>query len=356
MKNIPYKKILTIIIITIISLVVSLLCHNYINDRNDLNKDPVIVTQDFENYSLEYVSNGDGTCYVKKIINEYNPEILYDLIIPEFAPNGDKVIEIRASLYKTLAPIIITDEDFRRITDVLQSKIDAGETGDFPLYSVKAYYKEAVYPEDLSQDEFKEIENKYPFANCMVDFYICAATNQEEYLDISRILYKYADYDADQLKEDYNHLLEITIKNIEDPIQKKEILLWLKNTLHIYSYGFGIGIKSIQLPQSIKSLPIEIYKSCPNITEIVLPDSINGSTAIDTIESGAFQSLEKLNSITIPSTVQAIESYAFSGCSSLTSIIFNGTKSQWKAIEKGSNWDENTDNYIIYCSDGDIIK
>ena len=54
--------------------------------------------------------------------------------------------------------------------------------------------------------------------------------------------------------------------------------------------------------------------------------------------------------------VTKLGDYAFEDCSSLKSINYNGTKAQWNAISKGSNWNYSTGNYIIYCTDGNISK
>ncbi|MBE6667240.1 MAG: hypothetical protein E7607_02895 [Ruminococcaceae bacterium] len=52
----------------------------------------------------------------------------------------------------------------------------------------------------------------------------------------------------------------------------------------------------------------------------------------------------------------SIGSSAFSGCSGLTSINYNGTKEQWKAITKYSNWNYRTGNYTVTCTDGVLTK
>lgn len=41
--------------------------------------------------------------------------------------------------------------------------------------------------------------------------------------------------------------------------------------------------------------------------------------------------------VTIPNDITSIGNCAFSGCSSLTSITFNGTKAQWQAIHYFAN-------------------
>ena len=60
--------------------------------------------------------------------------------------------------------------------------------------------------------------------------------------------------------------------------------------------------------------------------------------------------------MTIPNSVTSIGEQAFSVCTGLTSIMFEGTIAQWSAITKSSSWKNNTGNYTIHCTDGDIAK
>lgn len=55
-------------------------------------------------------------------------------------------------------------------------------------------------------------------------------------------------------------------------------------------------------------------------------------------------------------SVILISSNAFSGCSSLISIIYNGTIEQWKAIIKRDYWNSNTGDYTITFSDGTTLN
>jgi hypothetical protein len=60
--------------------------------------------------------------------------------------------------------------------------------------------------------------------------------------------------------------------------------------------------------------------------------------------------------ITIPATTYEIDSLAFSGCSSLTSIHYTGSKEQWQSILFGTDWDLDTADYTVYCTDGTLVK
>ncbi len=87
-----------------------------------------------------------------------------------------------------------------------------------------------------------------------------------------------------------------------------------------------------------------------NGTSITIRDSVTS------IGEYAFAYCRSLTSITIPDSVTSIGWYAFRSCSSLTNITFEGTKAQWNAISKGTDWNYNTGNYTIHCTDGDISK
>lgn len=86
------------------------------------------------------------------------------------------------------------------------------------------------------------------------------------------------------------------------------------------------------------------------LTSITIPDSVTN------IGISAFQNCSSLTSVTVGNGVKSIGDKAFSGCNSLTNVTFNGTISQWNQLEKGFNWNENTAEYTIHCTDGDIAK
>ena len=85
-------------------------------------------------------------------------------------------------------------------------------------------------------------------------------------------------------------------------------------------------------------------------TDVIIP---NGVTSIGQC---AFGGSMLLANVTIPSSVTSIGIAAFDYCTELKNITFEGTKAQWNAIEKGEDWDADTGNYTVHCTDGDIAK
>ena len=76
---------------------------------------------------------------------------------------------------------------------------------------------------------------------------------------------------------------------------------------------------------------------------------------IDTY-SATFRNCTSLVSVTIPNTIELINTYVFENCTSLTIINYEGTIEEWNSIEKSGFWNNNTGSYIVYCTDGQIAK
>lgn len=93
--------------------------------------------------------------------------------------------------------------------------------------------------------------------------------------------------------------------------------------------------------------------SCNNtsVKSITIDSEVQGMDVLE-ITAKAFYNCNKLEEVTIPNTIQKIGSEAFANCSSLRTIYFEGTMSEWYMIEKGEDWNENTGYYSIKCIDG----
>ena len=61
---------------------------------------------------------------------------------------------------------------------------------------------------------------------------------------------------------------------------------------------------------------------------------------------------ERDTSVTIPDSVTSIGSDAFSGCTSLEAVRFEGTVEQWNEVVKGNSWNYDCPFTEVVCSDG----
>ncbi|MBQ9276412.1 MAG: leucine-rich repeat protein [Clostridia bacterium] len=118
----------------------------------------------------------------------------------------------------------------------------------------------------------------------------------------------------------------------------------------MFAFAGCVRLTSITIPDGVTSIGDGAFAGCTGLTSVIIPDSVT------CIENGIFDYCIGLTSIAIPSGVTSIGSAAFRGCSGLTSITFAGTMEQWQAITKEETWNDNTGDYTIHCTDGDIEK
>ena len=90
------------------------------------------------------------------------------------------------------------------------------------------------------------------------------------------------------------------------------------------------------------------FNGCSSLTSIILPNSVNH------IGENTFKWCYALQTVTLSNNLDEIWDGAFENCINLASINYSGTISQWKGILKWSEWDRNTGDYIVYCSNGII--
>lgn len=118
-----------------------------------------------------------------------------------------------------------------------------------------------------------------------------------------------------------------------------------------YAFYNCTALESITLPNGITVINNHTFQNCSSLKQIVLPH------AITRIGQYAFSGCNNLESITISIFLLYINYNAFKDCSSLKSINYQGDKFMWNlTITKGSDWDKNTGNYTIHCTDGNITK
>lgn len=83
-----------------------------------------------------------------------------------------------------------------------------------------------------------------------------------------------------------------------------------------YAFQYCIGLKTIDIPNSISSIGKYAFENCEGLETI----NISPSSPIKRIEDNTFNLCTSLTSITIPDSVTYIGSYALSSCEKLTEI------------------------------------
>lgn len=89
------------------------------------------------------------------------------------------------------------------------------------------------------------------------------------------------------------------------------------------------------------------------VIDVMIPEGI------EVIGKSAYRNCRNLQSLTLPKTLSEISDEAFKGCDKLSSIFYNGSKSDWEHIKLGvqtfgsSGWIHQ--NKTVYCNDGEVI-
>lgn len=118
---------------------------------------------------------------------------------------------------------------------------------------------------------------------------------------------------------------------------------WLKNEINeiidgepVYLGKFCVAYKSdsvhnVTIKVGTRHIADGVFELC-DIGDVTMPDGLIS------IGKDAFSN-SSLGYVYIPSSVTSIGEQAFASCQSVN-IVYDGTKEQWNAIEKGKNWDK----------------
>lgn len=110
------------------------------------------------------------------------------------------------------------------------------------------------------------------------------------------------------------------------------------------------GCKTSTIPSGVISIGDGAFMGCKELTETVLP------SGVEKVGENAFFECYGLKKVTLPASVKEFSYYAFGSCKELADIEYNGTVSQWNAVKKAVNWANQTGEYTVRCTDGNINK
>ncbi len=135
----------------------------------------------------------------------------------------------------------------------------------------------------------------------------------------------------------------------------------------------GAGITSASIPAGVTKIEVGTFYECVHLTTVEIPAGVTeiGAGAfgwctaltqieipagVTTIEEQTFAKCVKLTSVSIPKSVTQIGSGAFADCVLLESVNYAGTQAEWEAVVKTSGWNTGAGDYTVHCTDGDITK
>ena len=89
-----------------------------------------------------------------------------------------------------------------------------------------------------------------------------------------------------------------------------------------------------------------------NDRDLTIPAEFLGDPVVEIYDS-AFMNDTDLTSVTIPTSVTSIGDDAFSGCTALTTIYYEGTRAEWDAVDREYDWIDDESAVRIVCDDDD---
>ena len=263
---------------------------------------------------LDYVSNGDGTCYVS---GDHGGWQNTDIVIPSVSPDGDIVTAIGSEAFRgrTITSVVIPDT----VTSIGSSAF----RNCWDLTSINIPDSVVNIGTHAFSDSKKVVRRKkglYYVGDWVVD---CDP-------DLTEVVWREGTKGIVGCAfEDCEKLTSVEIPD---------------GVIFIGSYAFDgcISMTSIEIPDSVVYLGGHAFGGCRSLTSIVIPDSVTA------IESFTFATCTSLTSIVIPDSVVSIGGYVFMGCMELTDIYYTGYRSQWARISKGTFWEPDSDAYTIH--------
>ncbi|MBO4863802.1 MAG: leucine-rich repeat protein [Eubacterium sp.] len=193
----------------------------------------------------------------------------------------------------------------------------------YNIYNV-AFLYDNIIKELKVADGVKEIKD-YAFCGCS------SLSKIELPDDMSTISYNSfldtAYYNDDQ--NWYDGALYIGKYLIIANISDKDCIVKEGTTYIVMNAFFNNDVlETISIPASVKSIGREAFAYCDNLSKVIIDDD----SSLSILGKDMFAYCDKLTEIYIPASVTEIDSTAFYGCNSLTTIHYGGSPNDWAAI------------------------
>lgn len=115
-------------------------------------------------------------------------------------------------------------------------------------------------------------------------------------------------------------------------------------------YMKNMSLKSAEIRPGVVNIGSLAFFGCTKFSNFEIPDSVTN------VGKRAFAACYGLSDITFSNSIAQIGDSSFWDCKNLKTILFKGTKAEFKTIKIGENWDRNSGDFTIQCTDGNISK
>ena len=272
---------------------------------------------------MEFISNGDGTCYLKDIAvngdthidipSEYNGERVTGI--------GNKAFSFSYNLQSVTVPEGVTEignEAFAYCDDLISVSLPDSviRIGKY-AFADCSMLQSLIIPENVIQI------GEYAFYNCaeLTDITIPASVTS------------IGDCAFIDCKNLAGVIIEGNLKDIGNSI-----------------FASCKNLRSVTFKCEMTVIGESMFRDCIELSTLVLPSTLTF------VEYYAFSGCFSLTEIKLPASLKTIDYSAFENCTAMISVRYGGTKSAWTKIDLRHGWDTNTGEYTIYCADGTLEK
>ena len=305
-----------------------------------------------ESKGLEFVSNGDGTCYVSSLGNCADK----DIVFPTKSPYGDIVTSIANHAFYA--------------SNEIQSIIVSNSITRIGAYA----FSECSNLSNVILSDSVVVLGQSAFSDC----------EKLESITMSRNIVDIEDYTFYGCK----HLKSITLyrsiysigyeafykcSNLENIIIPNSV-----SVIEGYAFAGCDKLTSMIIPNSVTDIGGGVFAGCTNLAQISVENenpcyfsknnciisgneivatcnnfTIPNDIGITSIGEYAISHISATN-ITIPKNITNIEFMAITGCSNLKNIFYEGTTDDWNLITKNQHWFMNNSACSLHYMDGMI--
>ena len=136
-----------------------------------------------------------------------------------------------------------------------------------------------------------------------------------------------------------------TVKELVIPTTHKEYPV---TGIEHNAFYYCTSVTSVTVPSGIQTVGVGAFYCCASLSFVTMHEGVKK------IDTYAFDGCSRLVAVALPKSLTQIGSYAFDNCTALETIVYQGTISEWSAVEKGANWLSGAKGVKIVCSNGTV--
>ena len=232
-----------------------------------------------EAYTVEYLSNGDGTCKAIVFVDAFYRE-QYELIIPDESPEGDTVTEVdfddAFGEYRCSFPTIMRPETYQAVLDELEANVEGGRNSKI-WQRVAGFF--VTYNLDTANSAMKSaVLKEYPFIEYARSVTVFdEAAKHKEYELISGYIDDHTSFNTLELaRTEYQAFVDVLKEN---GIAEDKIGDYIPEIHRCEELPTSMYITAITLPKGLVTVSADDMVNF-SVSSVIVPKSADKDTVL----------------------------------------------------------------------------